>query len=222
MEERKLPLCPQWVKLQKERFLWAKANDGAEIRALSPTCEETKKADMRAFCELCGHIARNNADGCVIGIQIENEPGLIGAARDYSPQSTKLFKGAHSADAAEFIGADGTWGDLRLLRRGSFSPRIISRTTSMISPRPASGYLTSHVHKRMAWRDVRPIPGTNYPSGGAVTKTFRFWKHLLKHVDAIARISMYPITGRSGGAFQNVLRGGTFSICRNPLQCRFP
>lgn len=30
------------------------------------------------------------------------------------------------------------------------------------------------------------IPGTNYPSGGAVTKTFRFWKHLLKHVDAIA------------------------------------
>lgn len=35
---------PEWVKLQKERFLWAKANDGAEIRALSPTCEETKKS----------------------------------------------------------------------------------------------------------------------------------------------------------------------------------
>lgn len=134
---------PEWVKLQKERFLWAKANDGAEIRALSPTCEETKKADMRAFCELCGHIARNNADGCVIGIQIENEPGLIGAARDYSPQSTKLFKGRIPADAAEFIGADGTWEETFGFYAAEFSPRIISRTTSTISPRPASGYLTS-------------------------------------------------------------------------------
>lgn len=112
---------PEWVKLQKERFLWAKANDGAEIRALSPTCEETKKADMRAFCELCGHIARNNADGCVIGIQIENEPGLIGAARDYSPQSTKLFNGTHSCRRRR-VHRRGRHmgGDLRLLRRGVF------------------------------------------------------------------------------------------------------
>ena len=111
---------PEWVKAQKERFLWAKANDGAEIRALSPTCEETKKADMRAFCELCGHIARNNADGRVIGIQIENEPGLIGAARDYSPQSTKLFRGAFLPTPQSSSARTAHGRDLRLLRRGVF------------------------------------------------------------------------------------------------------
>lgn len=178
---------PEWVKLQKERFLWAKANDGAEIRVLSPTCEETKKADMRAFCELCGHIARNNADGCVIGIQIENEPGLIGAARDYSPQSTKLFKGRIPADAAEFIGADGTWEETFGFYAAEFFTAYhiahyiddIAEAGKRVLDLPM--YINVWLGEMYAH-----IPGTNYPSGGAVTKTFRFWKHLLKHVDAIA------------------------------------
>ena len=178
---------PEWVKLQKERFLWAKANDGAEIRALSPTCEETKKADMRAFCELCGHIARNKADGCGIGIQIENEPGLIGAARDYSPQSTKLFKGRIPADAAEFIGADGTWEETFGFYAAEFFTAYhiahyiddIAEAGKRVLDLPM--YINVWLGEMYAH-----IPGTNYPSGGAVTKTFRFWKHLLKHVDAIA------------------------------------
>ena len=195
---------PEWVKLQKERFLWAKANDGAEIRALSPTCEETKKADMRAFCELCGHIARNNADGCVIGIQIENEPGLIGAARDYSPQSTKLFKGRIPADAAEFIGADGTWEETFGFYAAEFFTAYhiahyiddIAEAGKRVLDLPM--YINVWLGEMYAH-----IPGTNYPSGGAVTKTFRFWKHLLKHVDAIA-----PDIYVSDYREVEVLRGG--------------
>ena len=66
------------------------------------------------------------------------------------------------------------------------------------------------------------IPGTNYPSGGAVTKTFRFWKHLLKHVDAIAPDIYVSDYREVEELFRTYSGRGTFSICRNPLQCRFP
>lgn len=66
---------PAWVKLNKTRFLWAKTADGTEIRSLSPICEQTRKADERAFVRLCSHIAQNNADGTVIGVQVET--GLV-------------------------------------------------------------------------------------------------------------------------------------------------
>ncbi len=74
---------------------------------------------MRAFCELCGHIAVNNADCLRYRHPDRNELGLIGAARDYSPQFNKLsFLGVFRRRRQE----------TSALRRGVFSPRIISRT----------------------------------------------------------------------------------------------
>ena len=178
---------PEWVKLQKERFLWSKAYDGAEIRSLSPVCEATKQADMRAFCMLCGHIAENNSDECVIGVQVENEPGLIGAARDYSPLATKLFKSQIPVDAAEYIGKDGTWEEtFGFYAAEFFTAYYIAHYIDEIAE--AGKKLLDLPMYINVWLGemYAHIPGTNYPSGGAVSKTFSFWKHLLKHVDAIA------------------------------------
>lgn len=178
---------PEWVKLQKDRFWWTKTADGSEVRSLSPVCEATRNADAKAFQTLCAHIAADNADECVIGVQVENEPGLVGSVRDYSPEATKLFKAAAPADAADFAGKEGTWEELF----GFYSPEFFTAyyIAKYIDFVAAEGKkvldLPMYINVWLGEMYAH-IPGTNYPSGGAVCKTFSFWKHLVRHIDAIA------------------------------------
>lgn len=178
---------PRWVKLDKRRFRWAQSSDGMEIRSLSPHCAESRLADARAFRALCARIAADNADECVIGVQVENEPGLIGAARDYSPEATELFKGRVPAAAAVYADRQGTWEEVF----GFYAAEYFTA----FALADYIDYVASEGKKELdlpmyvnVWLGemYAHIPGTNYPSGGAVTRTFSLWKHLLRHVDAIA------------------------------------
>lgn len=177
---------PAWVKLNKTRFLWAKTADGTEIRSLSPICEQTRKADERAFVRLCSHIAQNNADGTVIGVQVENEPGLIGSARDFSPEATRLFAGEVPAEVAAFQGQQGTWEDIFGIDASEFFTAyyIAKYIDSITAAAKAVLDLPMYINVWLGEMYAH-IPGTCYPSGGAVTRTFRFWKHLARHIDAI-------------------------------------
>lgn len=178
---------PAWIKLNKSRFLWSKAADGTEIRSLSPICEETRKADEAAFVQLCRHIAENNADETVIGVQVENEPGLIGAARDFSPQATELFHQAVPEEVAAFAGKEGTWEDVFGIDASEFFTAyyIAKYIDSITAAGKAVLDLPMYINVWLGEMYAH-IPGVNYPSGGAVTRTFKFWKHLVKHIDAIA------------------------------------
>ena len=75
---------PQWVKRDKQRFLWSQSLSGALTRILSPLGEETLAADIRAFEKVMAYIRDKNEDGIVLAVQVENEPGSVGTPRDYS------------------------------------------------------------------------------------------------------------------------------------------
>jgi len=84
--------APEWVKFNNARFPRLVSKDGKITYCLSPQGEETLKADKKAFVELMKHIKQiDEAQRTVIMMQVENEVGTYGFARDYAPKAEALF-----------------------------------------------------------------------------------------------------------------------------------
>jgi beta-galactosidase GanA len=84
---------PEWVKFDNKRFPRMIEKDGTKISyCLSPFGEETLKADKKAFVALMAHIKKiDSLDRTVIMMQVENEVGTYGVARDYGPKAQAAF-----------------------------------------------------------------------------------------------------------------------------------
>jgi beta-galactosidase GanA len=84
--------APGWVKADTKRFPRAIAN-GREVEILSTFGDETMKADARAFAALMRHIREfDSQKHTVLMMQVENEVGVLGDTRDYSPAANKAFE----------------------------------------------------------------------------------------------------------------------------------
>lgn len=84
--------APEWVKFNNQRFPRMLDKEGKPIYCLSPQGEETLKADKKAFVALMTHIKKiDEAHRTVIMMQVENEVGTYGYARDYAPKAEALF-----------------------------------------------------------------------------------------------------------------------------------
>ncbi len=84
--------APEWVKFNNQRFPRMLDKEGKPIYCLSPQGEETLKADKKAFVALMTHIKKiDEAHRTVIMMQVENEVGTYGYARDYAPKAEAAF-----------------------------------------------------------------------------------------------------------------------------------
>ena len=178
---------PQWLKRDTRRFLWARAADGVPVCSLSPHCEATLEADKKAFGALCSRIARINSDSTILGIQVENEPGLIGTPRDYGPEAQRLFCEQVPREVAEHMGRQGTWEEVFGYDAGEFfTAWAIARYIDQVAavgkavldlPMYTNVWL-GEMHNRVA--------GIDYPSGGAVTKTLSVFRLGAPTLDTIS------------------------------------
>ncbi|KAJ1324698.1 DUF5597 domain-containing protein [Microdochium nivale] len=80
---------PHWVKRDAKRFPRVHVLEAGgrkrTLEMISPFSEECVKADARAFRKLTEHLREFDAeDNTVLMIQVENETGLLGDARDRS------------------------------------------------------------------------------------------------------------------------------------------
>jgi beta-galactosidase GanA len=105
--------APSWVRLDNERFPRLVRRDGKLHDSLSPHAQATLDADRRAFRELMKHLREVDGDQqTVILVQVENEPGVYGSVRDYSPTAETLFDGPVPDELVEALGAQpGTWAE---------------------------------------------------------------------------------------------------------------
>lgn len=85
--------APSWVKLNNDRFPRVVKKDGDTLNSLSPHFRETLEADKKAFVALMRHLKKVDKKRTVIMVQVENETGTYGSARDYSPTAEKRFRG---------------------------------------------------------------------------------------------------------------------------------
>ena len=91
--------APEWVRTDHKRFWYATAAgnkplvflNGTYIRILSPLCAEAVAADAKAFAAVMRHLKEVDEQRTVITVQVENEMGIFGADRDYSPAADAAF-----------------------------------------------------------------------------------------------------------------------------------
>lgn len=95
---------PSWVKNNSDKYQRAKDKNGKSLQQLSALCEATADADAHAFKALMKHLRTIDASQqTVIMVQIENEVGLFGVARDYSDISNRAFSAPVPGDLMKYL-----------------------------------------------------------------------------------------------------------------------
>ncbi len=83
---------PDWVKTDLNRFPRMQYKNQEPTYTISNFNDECLKADKNAYIKLMEHIAQVDQHNTVLMMQIENEVGLLGGSRDFSPTATELFE----------------------------------------------------------------------------------------------------------------------------------
>lgn len=206
--------APEWVKRDMARFPRAQIVKGrnnicqnetfnVSYTTLSYLSEETCQADARAFQAVMSHIREMDSEkNTVLMVQVENETGVLGAAREHSDLADELFKGpapeelvrylkAHTENMAAPVkaaieqgAASGTWEEcFGSVAEEVFSAYYISNYVNKVAKAGKEAYnIPMSVN---AWLEQGADPG-EYPSGGPVAKMMEVWQCCAPNIDIFA------------------------------------
>lgn len=200
--------APVWVKEDTKRFFRVKNAKDKEIETLSPFCDNTMKADAKAFGALVEHIKKmDEATGTVIALQPENEVGVF-QDMDYSNSSLKAYEqevpqaliqymkknrknlrkellsvweenGAKTSGTWRTVFGDNAWSK-SFYTTWQYATYIdhIAAGAKEIYPLPT--FCNS-------WLVQKPddLPGV-YPNGGPVSRVMDIWKAAAPHIDVLS------------------------------------
>lgn len=197
--------APEWVKADAGRFPRVQTPAGSELWVLSSYFTAVLEADKTAFCRLVEHLkAADPHARVVIGLQIENEPGILGSARDYSPAAEMQFNDPIPPELARSLERleDGllgrAWRAQGAPDSGSW-PRVFGPAAAeafsvwsvarhidcLAEAGKAIHNLPMYVNVWLGENDWR-LPGVAYPAGGPASFVLDLWKIAAPHVDLIA------------------------------------
>ncbi len=207
---------PEWVKRDTERFHRAQIVKGKNKagRRVSPTLpvtipytsisylsENTMQADARAFAKLMEHIgAYDGEHGTVITVQVENETGLLGNAREVSdeadaafaenvPQEFVTYMKEHTEYMEEDVRAaveagamSGSWREVfGAVAEELFSAYHIASYVEYVAKAGKEVYdLPMAVN---CWLDKEADHPGDYPSGGPVARVHEVWDYCAPSID---------------------------------------
>ena len=197
--------APAWVKTDLQRFPRCQLAGGRTSRTISPLSQEACQADSRAFARLMEHIHKiDRAEQTVLMVQVENEVGLLGAERDFSPEAEQVFRQPVPAELLHhlrdhwdelyptlrenmdraFLGKKGSWGKVfHALAGEAFMAWHFARYIENVVAAGKAAYgLPMFVN---CWLDSGSPPGV-FPSGGPVAKMLDIWHTAAPSVDAFA------------------------------------
>jgi hypothetical protein len=84
--------APEWVKADYKRFPRIKGENGKALEIMTPLSKENLEADAKAFAALMRHLKEvDKFERTVIMIQVENEVGILGSARDHGDAANVAF-----------------------------------------------------------------------------------------------------------------------------------
>lgn len=204
--------APAWVKTNLSRFrraevrkgarkVWLDMFNGLEYSTLSCFCQETRAADARAFAALMAHLRETDQEEqTVVYVQVENEAGILGAAREHSDEADKLFAGAVPPAFAQYMRANidtmredvraaveagapaGSWNEVF----GNQAEEIFQayHVASYIDAAAAAGKAAYDIPMAVnAW--LEQGPAGSYPAGGPVAKMMEVYKFAAPHIDVV-------------------------------------
>lgn len=206
--------APSWVKTDIHRFKRAEITKGRTCNkneyffdipysTLSYLCQETKEADARAFRALMNYIKKvDKNDHTVVMAQVENETGVMGAAREHSPEADHLFDSDVPQDFVEHLRSvsQGMMPKIRQVLASGSSSGTWSQIFGSEAEEIFSAYhIANYVNEvAKAGKDEYSIPMSvncwldngqkagDYPSGGPVSKMIEVWQYCAPEIDIIA------------------------------------
>ena len=202
---------PQWVKTDTKRFPRVIRADGEPIDVLSASSHSNLEADKAAFIALMRHLKQlDGSEHTVLMVQVENESGIVGSPRDFSPESNKEFAGQVPADMlAAAHKQPGTWNEVfhsdadelfQLYHQAHYLNEIATAGKAEFDIPLYMNVWLSYPPAELPERRL-PVPGIQYPSGGAVQRWVGLWRALAPSICAIAP----DIYGDDAGFVRDVL-----------------
>ena len=207
--------APSWVKTDPIRFPRAEIIKGKHFilledfyqmpySTLSYLGEETCLADARAFAKLMAFL-REYDGKChtVLTVQVENETGIMGAAREHSDAADALFDAPvpsefaaymheHTASMAPDVrqvvleGKEaGSWSEIfGSVAEEIFSAYYVSRYVGQVARAGKTEYgLPMTVN---CWLNKTGESAGMYPSGGPVSRMTEVWRFCAPEIDIIS------------------------------------
>lgn len=176
---------PNWVKLNNKRFPRVLKKDGTMLPILSAASLETREADKKAYIALLTHLKKVDPQHTVIMVQVQNEVGVYGSSRDFSPAAEAEFQRQVPEALLKRMGkAPGTWTEVfgadadEYFQAWSIAAYCddIAKAGKAVLPLPT--YMNAalrHVFKNEA-------PGT-YASGGPTYNVLDIYKAAAPNID---------------------------------------
>ena len=197
---------PEWVKTNHKRFWRVRTHDGYEIANLSSFCEETWKADCRAFCKLIETIREEDeGEKTVLAVQIQNELGIVGrAVRDFGDVAQAAYEAEVPQEVIDALKkgdereqAVKDWKECGAAESGNWWTLFGRRGDELLQAYSMACYVDKMAIAGKAIYDLPmytnvwleggfEISGTDYPSGEAVMKNLAFWRWFAPHLDMIS------------------------------------
>ena len=186
---------PQWVKGDPERYPRMRNSAGQPIDDLSANAPANMEADRTAFAALMHHLAeRDAAEHTVLMMQVENESGGIGAARDYSTASNREFAGPVPAELVKALGrAPGTWSEVfpgsadeafQAWHQARYVNAVAEAGKHEFAIPFYCNVWLAYPPAELPERHI-PIAGIGYPSGGPNQAMLPIWKAAAPAIDLI-------------------------------------
>ncbi len=164
---------PTWVKQGfGSRFTLARGADGDVQEILSAFCKESLKADCRAFAALMRHLRELDSEtGTVLMVQVENEIGLLGGAREFGKEAQKAWK-------------KGGWSGDDLYTQERFQATYYARYAGEVAKAGKAEYdIPMYVNTALNSRGRKP---GEYPAAGPLDHLMDIWKTEAPSIDLIS------------------------------------
>ncbi len=207
--------APGWVKRDTKRFHRAQIVKGKNKagRQVSPSMpvtipytslsylsENAMQADARAFGKLMEHIREyDETYGTVITVQVENETGLLGNAREVSDEADEAFESLVPQEFADYMKQHTEYmeEDVRCAveqgkQEGNWKEVFGDAAEEVFSAYHIASYVeyVAQAGKKEydlplvvnCWLDKGDRPG-DYPSGGPVARMHEVWDYCAPSID---------------------------------------
>jgi beta-galactosidase GanA len=181
---------PQWMKLDPERYPNTIGRDGKFIDSPSPHAEATLQADIKAFSAFLQHLKEADPQHTVLMVQVENEPGMWGGTRDYSPAAQKAFDSPVPSEAlAAMHKPDGAANWKEAFGENAdefFQVWHVARFIGQVAAAGKAVYPLP-LYVNAAVRDpINPGRPPRYEVGGPNDNVFDLWKAAAPAIDLLA------------------------------------
>ncbi len=206
--------APCWVKQDPARFPVVRLANGERTQILSAFSSEVLEADKRAFVALMTELRKlDERDETVVMVQVENEIGMLGAAREHGDAANAAFSGpvpemllqslasleacmnvplrAHWAQAG--AKTPSTWADVfgesaateELLTAWHYARYVNSVATAGKAVYPIPMFVNAALNL------PEKKPG-DYPSGGPLPHLYEVWKLGAPNIDLLCPDIYFP------------------------------